>query len=278
MTTAGVVLLTVFVNGATTGWVMRRLGLTRRPASERLANLSAKAGALDRVRDKLEELGARSGLRAVDWSGPLGDIAKRKSALCAEIEKTENELSGASEHDRAIGYWNQALAVEREEYWAKFARGTVSPTALRSVLSELDRHQDRLASGDLTPLEPRTESAIRRSDSIGQRLLGRVSRLHFERLALIFDIARAEAVAAADVLRNLDRLGEADKEIVASVRATYERNLSRSKQRIEGGGGGKSAHRFARAGRRHRGQAGPPRSAQRRARRVQAPGLRGVAQ
>ena len=233
LTTAGVVLLTVFVNGATAGWVMGRLGLTRRPASERLARLSVEAAALGTVAERLEELSTQSGLRAVDWTLPLRDLDRRRAEFDRQIEATEAELADASSSQRAVGYWHRALSMERREYWAKFGRGTLSPAALRALLEELDRHQDSLAQGDLAPPRARTEASVRHGSSLWQRLLPRIRTLHLERLALLYDIARAEAVAAGTILHSLAELREADRQVAAEIRATYERNLRVSKQRVE---------------------------------------------
>lgn len=235
LVTAGIVLLTVFVNGASAGWLMNRLGLTTRPAGERLAQLSARAGALDRVLERLRELAGREGLQAMDWDSPMRDVARRRARLGEEIDHVEDELAGASAEQRTAGYWLQASSVERTEYWAMFGRGTLGPAALRLMLAEIDRHQDSLACGDLTPPRSRTEAAIRHGDTAIRRLLGRLRRLHFDRVTWIYDVANAEAVASADVLRNLDELGD-DSELVAGlveIRETYERNLRISRQRIE---------------------------------------------
>ncbi|MEM9493692.1 MAG: cation:proton antiporter, partial [Myxococcota bacterium] len=233
MTTAGLVLLTVFVNGASTGWFLGVFGLTRRPASERLATLSTRAAALDHVAERVAELADSPDLRALDWSGPSADLAQRRADLGRRMAAVQSELAGADAVERASGYWHRALSVERREYWAKFGRGTLSPNALRALLEELDRHQDCLASGDLAPPLPRGEADAIRRGSLWQRFLSRFRPFALRRLSLRYDIARAEAVAAAAVLHGLSELSDSEPDVVAEVRATYETFLRVSRQRIE---------------------------------------------
>lgn len=56
---------------------------------------------------------------------------------------------------------------------------------------------------------------------------------HFEHMALIYDLSRAESVAAGHVLGSLDSLTGADNNLVATIRATYQRYLRQGKERIE---------------------------------------------
>ena len=147
LVTAGVVLLTILVNGSSTPWLLRRLGFSGRPASERLADLAAAVSVLNRVGQEITEVSRTRDLKTVNWRDVELDLEDRRRELEAHIEDTRRELAAADPGIRDLGYWRQSLNLERQAYWTAFRQGTLSSRATRILDHEIDIELDRLASG-----------------------------------------------------------------------------------------------------------------------------------
>jgi CRP-like cAMP-binding protein len=227
--TAGVVLSTILVNGATMGKVLSALGFSRAPLGERLALLTAKARVLADVKSELSELGGARELATVPWHEVMANVDRRCVELEGNIEEARAELAVAPKAVRAAGEWTRVLSLERQAYWEAFTHGTLGAAAVQLLSKEIDLQLDRLGRGDLEAPEERLPKAALRP-TLWERFGGGGG---FERLALLYDLARAQNQAAGSVLTVLDELGEIDATVAAEVRRTYRRYLVSAKERIE---------------------------------------------
>lgn len=236
LATAGVVLLTIVVNGSTIGALLRRFGFDRPPVAERLAHLGARASILDEVQEKIHQVSRARDLRTVSWDTVEEDLHKRRSLIDAEIEQSQRELQGADRVERAAGYWQQALNVERSAYWSAFGQGTLSARATRILNREIDVQIDLTARGEYRP-PPNRMPELNSPAAAGARLLRRANiklgSLYFEHLSLIYDLSRAESMAAEKVLAFIDGLKGVDTALVEDLRETYRRYLRVGKERLE---------------------------------------------
>lgn len=228
LVTAGVVLLTILVNGSTIGRLLARLGYDRASLSKQLADLTSRAFVLEHVQSKIDEVSRSRDLRAVSWGDVKKNLDARKAALSEEIATSKAALANAPEIERKAGAWFRVLDIERQAYWEAFAEGTLAGPAVNMLTHEIDLQRDRLAKGDVTPPDRRAPV-----ESVGgpwQRLpAGRT----FEDLSRIYDLSRAESRAAARVLDDVPRLGEIDADVAAEIKATYSRYLREGIERIE---------------------------------------------
>ncbi len=149
--TAGVVLLTILVNGTTIGKLLARLGYDKPPLSEEIATLTARAYALERVREQIGEVSRSRDLRACSWGEVEERLQRRFVRLTDEIERAQGALGRAPAEERAAGYWRRVLGLERQAYWQAFGQGTLGGATVQRLMRELDRQLDRIAAGDLTP-------------------------------------------------------------------------------------------------------------------------------
>ncbi len=225
LVTAGVVLLTILVNGTTIGRLLAKLGYSDPPLSEQLQTLGARAIVLDRVRENIEKVGQSRDLRTVVWSEVEERLAERCAVLEKQIAETRKRLAEAPADERIAGYWRQVLSVERQAFWEAFANGTLGAVAVNLLSAEIDRQLDWMDRGQLSP--PKT-----RLPKIGGGFFGK-RQSDFDHLALIYDLSRAESVAADYVLGSLDTIKGADADVVDEIRSTYQSYLRQGKERIE---------------------------------------------
>jgi len=231
MVTAGVVFLTILINGTTMGRLLHVLGYDRAPLAEQMARLAARAQVLDRVHHDVNDLSKSRQLRAVPWDEVRQRLEERQAELARHLNDVRTALARARPAERAAGYWLRVLAMERQAHWEAFAHGLLSTPAVKQLMREIERQADNIARGDLEPPETRTPREVVRGGVLWRRLTG--GMFSFERLALLYDLSRAEVLGAERVLENLSSLGETDAAVLERVRATYQRYLVTGKERIE---------------------------------------------
>ncbi len=235
LATAGVVLLTVLVNGTTIGRLLGLMGFSKRSSGERLAKLIADETALRNVRERVEELSQEPEFSTLPWADVDRDLAQRAVALGESIDKTKQELSAADYDQRIVEMWRRALAMERECYWAEFGNGTLGARALQILEFEVDGQLDALNDGRIDDVSaPGREAATmqrRRGDELRSSVRKRVSRLQFGYLALTYDVARTSSMAGESVSDRLSVFAEDDAAKV--VQASYRRLAHVARQRLE---------------------------------------------
>lgn len=237
--TAGVVFLTIAVNGMTMGPLLAKLGFNKAPISEAMAVATARVGVLDRVRAGIDELRTSRELRTVSWNDVVGDIDKRRGELGGQVDALRHELDALGAAEREAGVWGQVLAVEREAYWHAFGTGTLGSRAVKVLDAELNSHLDRLMRAEFEAPETRTpaptgpRAALSRVLRDSEGLGGLYANLEFDNLALQYDLMRAVASGASRVLSALGPIEAQAGEIGARIRATYERYLADAKQGLE---------------------------------------------
>jgi Na+/H+ antiporter len=230
LVTAGVVFLTILVNGSTIGRLLARLGFDRPPLGEQLSRLAARGLVLEGVQASIDELSRSRDLRTVSWGEVHGRLDEQRRDLQAATDAVRLELAASAAGERVASYWSRAIALERQAYWEAFAAGTLGADAVKRLTHELELHLDRLARGDLDP--PPVRAPV---EAIGKGVLSVLSgdETGFERLALVYDLSRAESLAAEKVLSSLGSLRDADPEVLETIRTTYQRYLRAGKERLE---------------------------------------------
>jgi Na+/H+ antiporter len=232
LVTAGVVLLTILVNGSTMGALLKRFGLDKAPPGERLAGLSAQVSALQTVTREIEGMAAAGALPTVDWQEVLASLAARREEIARAVEATREELQAAAPEDRERGFWQQVLSMERQAYWSGYAEGTLGARATAILDHDVDLRLDRLAARGPESLDEAERPMAAR---VSARLKpgARVGALQFDLLSLQYDLLRGEAFGAKMVLHELDRLTEMDDAVKERIRASYLRRRRIGKEQLE---------------------------------------------
>lgn len=237
--TAGVVFLTIAVNGMTMGKLLSFLGFDKPSHGEVLTTLAARADVLGTVRHEIEELRTSRELRTVRWAEVVGDIDQRREALVAELGAAREALRAEPEAARASALWGRVLGVEREAYWQAFGHGTLGSRAVKILDHELNGHMDAIARGEGRSqftrlvgdggLRGRLMRVLRDSEA----LAGLYASLEFEHLELRYDLLRAIAAASSSVLTALPTMTGAEPETLAGIRVGYEATMADAKLGLE---------------------------------------------
>lgn len=237
MVTAGVVFLTIIVNGTTTALVLKIFGYDKTPLPEKVADLSAHRTVLDKVKKALNTLSESKDLKAVSWSDVEDEVEERREELQYEFDTAQQQLQSSSAIERAAGYWNQALSVEREAYWSAFGKGTLSANAVRALAREIDLQQDRITAGDILPPDSRTGKREGLVSKITKRIpaLNKffTSTFQFDQLAFLYDMSYGESYAAREVLDSIEKFEDIEEDVKDAIKTTYQRYVRTSKERLE---------------------------------------------
>jgi NhaP-type Na+/H+ or K+/H+ antiporter len=229
--TATVVLMTILVNGTTTGALLRKLGFTDVAPADAAADLDAECAALESVETRLAAASRERDLSSVPLEAARARVRARREALKAH--RSDVESSVASVEDHLSGLMRKALSVEMRAYWEAFARGTLGASAVHILTHEVEIHRDRVADGELESPTERASPPQGFFRRLGQRLgllQGRV-RPSFDRLALAYDLYRGQMMAAAEVLATLPP--EHTDPSTQEVRKTYLRYLRLGREHLE---------------------------------------------
>ncbi len=237
LVTAGVVLLSILINGTTISGLLRILGLDRPPPSDRLAQLTSAISVLEDVGRRIDQAAVSRDLRTVNWQEVKSDLRQQQERLRDDIAATKEELDAASFDEKDRGYWRQVLSIERGAYWAAFSQGMLSRRAARILNHDVDLQTDRLERGEHPSDQDRHRKlrlwrpiTSRTSDIASNR---RIGPLQFELLSLHYDLWRGESLAAARVLEAAKEMQEIDEQVRERILNLYHSVRHRCKQRIE---------------------------------------------
>ncbi|MEZ4329850.1 MAG: cation:proton antiporter [Polyangiales bacterium] len=230
-----VVLGTIVVNGSTTGWLLRRLGLAQEGPAETVAALSAEVSALASVQERAVEAAQRGGLRGLPWPSALAALQTRRLAADTDLRRAHEVLARSGAREIAENAWRAALAIERSTYRREFASGTLGAEALTWLEHELDVHGDLVEAGDFQRV-PRLDArpSMRLIDRVLRNLGVPFGRYAFRRMRVRYDIARVCVTAATATERWLaEREGEFPPDVQASLLAAYREYHAEARAALE---------------------------------------------
>jgi len=129
--TAGIVVLTIIVNGSSMRFVMAKLGLDKLPKAKQQAFAKVQHKISDEIIIVRERLLADEHLKAVNWS--LVD-----KNIVSVIEPFNDE----ARIDTQVEFLRKILESERQFYWNQFAKGLLSQDATHILVEAIEKALD----------------------------------------------------------------------------------------------------------------------------------------
>lgn len=206
---AGLVVLTVLINGTSMGAVLGWLKLSRLPPGKQATVERASYSILRELGALLTKLRDDAFLRNADW-----DKVKALVRLHdGEAPDTLATFAQASEHDQVIAFRRRLLEAERRDYWAQFEEGTLGRTATHQLVEAVEHALD----GE-PQIHPRSDlQALWRTPKVLGHLMHHrvlnelVLAMMFERLTLGYDAARGFIRAQDAVAQHIDELAPTEE-------------------------------------------------------------------
>ena len=219
--TAGIVILTIVINGSTMEWLLHRLALDRLPPAKETSVQKARQ-AIDAQMQAF--FGTLSHSPFFDKVQPesLGHLIRGHEAGRGLPDQTRIEPE-----ERDVAFMRRLLEIERSDYWRQFEEGHIGRQAAlqlsRSVENALDNNpviapRSSLEESFKAPTRP---NWVRELPVIGHS----VDEWLFTRLSLAYDIARG-FVTAQEEMRNHVKALQPDEQSGERVEAMIDQNCA----------------------------------------------------
>jgi NhaP-type Na+/H+ or K+/H+ antiporter len=224
---AGIVVLTILINGGSFRWVLTKLGLSELPP--------AKQATVDKARQRID-------LAISDMVVDLKDNDLMSYAQWETIEKdldikqnpTDASITGATDEDLDVAFRRRLLESERKHYWQMYNEGILSRQAVKVLVSLVEEALD--GEPQITPregLERHWRFAKTLEIWSHTPIIKTLSKsLTFSHLKMNYDIARGFLLAQQTLLSDMAKIAP-NEAMLKQVQQEVEQNISTIKANIE---------------------------------------------
>jgi len=198
--TAGIVVLTIVINGSTMEALLHFFGLDKLPAAKEASVQKARASLYTQMRSFLKRFKDNIFFSTVEHE-TLQKYIEHRTGIDQEIEKEQ-----PSKDDLMVAFMRRLLEIERSDYWRQFEEGYIG----RQAAFMLDRSVEHALDNNpvIAPREMLKKSWKIPTPPTWMKYLPIVNRSIkswvFSRLSLSYDIARGFVEAQDEMLRHLD--------------------------------------------------------------------------
>lgn len=220
--TAGIVVLTIVINGGSISLLLSKLGLAELPAAKQATVAKAEGLIEHKVDALLDTLRHDDFLANADWPAIEASLQRLKGGQDFKPRKA------GPDEDLGVFYKRQLLEAERQNYWNQFNLGLLDKNATTKLVEAVE-----LALDGQPDLGPRARlQRLWSDDDWRERLIQRLGlrQRRFRRLALQYATLRGYAQAQQALLDIADGLAP-DAAHAAQARAAIEANLEQTRQR-----------------------------------------------
>ncbi|MEA2050006.1 MAG: cation:proton antiporter [Campylobacterota bacterium] len=223
--TAGIVVLTILINGLTMEKLLEILKLNTLPAAKEITVQKAKANVYKNLSTYLPKIKSSEFLQNVNWDD-IKEIKQLEHLSDNTIKKED-----VSDIELTIAYKRRLLESERKFYWSQFSKGNLGAEATNCLSTAIENALDEYPT--ITPRPsilklwhiPNYLHSTKNIPLLSSLLLN----FSFSRLALGYEVARGFMNAQDEVMSHLDSLGakkedidSVKKDILANIQTTYE--------------------------------------------------------
>lgn len=201
--TLGVVLFSLLVNGLSVRRLMSLLGLDRYSMTETFERAQAMLGVKKTTQTMMRAFASDKELNKSSTDRAEEEYGRDVSRLENDLEKLKTTIPLKSEEEVALSHF---LSYEKRQFMKLFEEGLLSEDKLRDMMVAIERQLDRLREGaevympGRPPIFKRIEAWL--ESMPGLRAL--MSPLKAARLAANYEVERARAIVAEEVLKEID--------------------------------------------------------------------------
>jgi len=213
--TAGIVVMSIVINGSSMEWLLHILGLDRLPSAKEASVHKAALGVHKQMEVFLEKFSENIFFNTVSQ-------AKLKSYIDDLKEGSYEEVIN---EDLNIAVMRRLLEIERSSYWKQFEKGYIGRHAANSLASSVEEALDNnpvifprrtLSKNFSLPLPPYWIVHIPFFSKQAQEWI-------FTRLSLNYDIARGFVEAQDEMKKHIDELSYSE-DLTAQIEDMIEKN------------------------------------------------------
>ena len=214
--TAGIVVLTIVVNGSSMEWLLHILGLDKLPPAKEASVQKAAQGVHDQMEDFLKKLSGNTFFNT---------LSERELKTYIGGPQEEKSYEDEMNEDLNVACMRRLLEIERSSYWKQFEKGYIGRNAANTLSSAVEEALDSkplifprkaLSKSFTLPLPPFWMLHF-------PFFKKQVESWIFTRLSLNYDIARGFVEAQNEMSRHVDELAHSD-ELKAEIEMMIEHN------------------------------------------------------
>ena len=226
---AGLVVLTILINGSTMGALLAWLDLDHLPPGKRATVERTRHQVTRELGELLSRLESSEFLQSADWHQVRALVKLSEQTAADEVT-----AEAASEQSQVTDFRRRLLEAERRHYWTQFEQGMIGRTATQHLLETVEHALDGEPRIDhRAQLErfwrmPRMVKYLKNYPFFNQRLISH----NFARLVLGYDIARGFIKAQDEVAEHIDELAPTEQE-AESVRREVLLNKQETLEYVE---------------------------------------------
>ncbi|MCG8614336.1 MAG: cation:proton antiporter, partial [Pseudomonadales bacterium] len=237
---AGIVVLTIVINGTTMGRLLEQLGLNELPPAKQATVDKAIQRITKMVEEVIPELERDEFLRGANWVKIKHDNLLRIASPPAKTGTNGHQTEAREDKQKltpealSVAFRRQLLETERNHYWLQYKEGLLGRHATNKLVDVVEHALD----GEPT-LSPRPEllklwNVPTLTHFLNKfPLLSRIAVVtSFRRMTLGYDIARGFINAQHEIERYIDTLAPSDTDKEA-VELEIQQNKSDTLERIE---------------------------------------------
>ncbi|WP_028584361.1 cation:proton antiporter domain-containing protein [Desulfogranum mediterraneum] len=226
--TAGIVVLTLLINGTTMPLVLRWLGLNSLPTGKQATVDQARTHIVREMNELLPLLRQNRFFQRADWQLISATILAPTSTTPPPLLNT----TAARQADIDCEFKRRLLEAERKQYWLQFQQGLLGGAATNILVDAVERALDEEPTISPRPLlyklwdMPLLFRWLERVPLLNRLLLS----ISFDRLALGYDVARGFIHAMNSYPKMIELLDpspqsaeEVQGEVLRNKRIAYER-------------------------------------------------------
>ena len=207
--TAGIVVMTILINGLTMEKLLAYLGLDKLPPAKEATVQKAKSIVYSDVQKYLPTLKNDEFLQNVNWS-EISEIEKLEKTHDIKIEEEQEDIK---EGDLSIAFKRRLLESERKFYWETYKGGTLGAEAAKALATVVEEALDENPTITPRPMldkfwhMPKMYTLLENVPFIDTIVL----KYSFERIALGYEIARGFLDGQDEVLSHVDTLAPSEE-------------------------------------------------------------------
>lgn len=224
--TAGIVVLTIIINGSTMLPVLRWVGLDKLPPAKAITVNKANRHIHHDLQEYIGELKRDEFLQAVDW-----DVIQKEADKDFVDDEPEDQTKVAEE-DLVVAFHRRLLEAERQSYWMQFEQGLLSNTATAKLVEAVEHALDgepEIGHRDVVLTHWQTPALLNWFRNI-PFLRTFAIKSSYSRMILGYYISRGFIKAQNDIAQYVEQLApskavaeQTHAEIMQNKRVTYEK-------------------------------------------------------
>jgi len=233
---AGIVVLTIVINGSTVRYLLQKLGLSELPPAKQATVDKAEANIQSELIKTSQALKQDTSLAQADWKSidEFHLINQEKSVAEQKATDEKYEVNADLSNDELLtAYKRRLLESERKYYWTQFSDGTLTAHGVNALVDAIESALD----GEPVIYPREKLNKYWTLPALAEWLLQSpvmkpfFNRWSMKRLSLTYDIARGFLQAQQESLKQLKKLAP-DESIEKTISDELENNCNQTREKI----------------------------------------------